>query len=103
MSRSYSSLKAYMESVCLSWILPFPHCAHLPRPGQSIAYAWYFAGCRTLDDVRKRKGGIKLSSVQEIGLKYYDGTHTPTQCVGTGIDYHRYKHEDATRRSQGDI
>ena len=42
--------------------------------GQSIAYAWYFSGCRTLDDIRERKGGIKLSSVQEIGLKYYDGT-----------------------------
>jgi hypothetical protein len=41
--------------------------------GQSIAYSWYFAGCRTLDDIRARKGGIKLSSVQEIGLKYYDG------------------------------
>ena len=80
----------------------FPLCSSA-WPGQSIAYAWYFAGCRTLDDVRKRKGGIKLSSVQEIGLKYYDGTHTPTQCVRTGIDYHRYQHEDATRRSQGDI
>ncbi|KAH9060656.1 hypothetical protein EDB87DRAFT_1614601 [Lactarius vividus] len=44
--------------------------------GQSIAYAWYFAGCRTLDDIRERKGGIKLSSIQELGLKYYDDINT---------------------------
>ncbi|KAH9017692.1 hypothetical protein EDB84DRAFT_678547 [Lactarius hengduanensis] len=44
--------------------------------GQSIAYAWYFAGCRTLDDIRERKGGIKLSSIQQLGLKYYDDINT---------------------------
>ncbi|KAH8988995.1 hypothetical protein EDB86DRAFT_3047487 [Lactarius hatsudake] len=44
--------------------------------GQSIAYAWYFAGCRTLDDIRERKGGIKLTSIQELGLKYYDDINT---------------------------
>ena len=31
------------------------------------------AGCRTLDDVRTGKGGIKLSTAQEIGLRFYDG------------------------------
>jgi DNA polymerase lambda len=31
------------------------------------------AGCRTLDDVRAGKGGIKLSTAQEIGLRFYDG------------------------------
>ncbi|KAI0252301.1 hypothetical protein BJV78DRAFT_1204329 [Lactifluus subvellereus] len=40
--------------------------------GQSTAYAWYLAGCRTLEDVKQRKGGIELSHVQVIGLKYYD-------------------------------
>ncbi|KAI9454645.1 hypothetical protein BJY52DRAFT_712129 [Lactarius psammicola] len=44
--------------------------------GQSIAYAWYFAGCRTLDDVREGKGGIKLTNIQELGLKYYDDINT---------------------------
>jgi DNA polymerase lambda len=34
---------------------------------------WYNNGCRTLDDIRARKGGIKLSPVQEIGLRFYDG------------------------------
>ena len=45
----------------------------MPFSGQSTAYAWYLAGCRTLEDVKQRKGGIELSRVQEIGLKYYDG------------------------------
>lgn len=40
--------------------------------GQQIASMWYNNGCRTLDDVRARKGGIKLSHVQEIGLQFYD-------------------------------
>ncbi|KIM37902.1 hypothetical protein M413DRAFT_252511 [Hebeloma cylindrosporum] len=40
--------------------------------GQSIAFKWYSAGCRTLDDLRAGKGGVKLSPVQEIGLQYYD-------------------------------
>lgn len=44
--------------------------------GQTVAYTWYFAGLRTLDDVKQRKGGIELSSVQEIGLKYYDDINT---------------------------
>ncbi|KAH6912109.1 hypothetical protein BKA70DRAFT_825893 [Coprinopsis sp. MPI-PUGE-AT-0042] len=40
--------------------------------GTSIAYKWYHAGCRTLDDLRKRKGGVKLTSVQKTGLEFYD-------------------------------
>jgi DNA polymerase lambda len=44
-----------------------------PPPGQSTAHAWYLAGCRTLEDVKQRKGGIELSHVQVIGLKFYDG------------------------------
>ncbi|KAG2151079.1 uncharacterized protein EDB93DRAFT_1083633 [Suillus bovinus] len=39
---------------------------------RQIARMWYNNGCRTLDDVRARKGGIKLSQVQEVGLKFYD-------------------------------
>lgn len=42
--------------------------------GPKIARKWYTRGCRTLDDVRTRKGGIRLSEAQEIGLKYYEGT-----------------------------
>lgn len=34
---------------------------------------WWAAGCRTLEDLREGKGGVKLSPVQEIGLLYYDG------------------------------
>ena len=50
--------------------------AYSPSPcplGQSTAYAWYFAGCRTLEDIKERKGGIELSQAQVLGLKYYDG------------------------------
>ena len=35
------------------------------------------AGCRTLDDVRNGKGGVKLTTVQEIGLRFYDGWSFP--------------------------
>ena len=45
--------------------------------GQSISHQWYLAGCRTLDDVRTGKGGVKLSTVQEIGLRFYDGRSFP--------------------------
>ncbi|KAJ3501191.1 hypothetical protein NLJ89_g9450 [Agrocybe chaxingu] len=40
--------------------------------GLSIAFQWYAAGCRTLEDLRAGKGGVKLSHVQRIGLQYYD-------------------------------
>jgi len=63
--------------------------------GPVLARQWYLEGLRTLDDVRNRKSGIKLSNHQEVcgysrsvllgyviltrtsalklGLKYYDG------------------------------
>ncbi|KAH7927186.1 hypothetical protein BV22DRAFT_1032056 [Leucogyrophana mollusca] len=40
--------------------------------GRQTAFMWYASGCRTLDDVKARKGGIKLSTVQEIGVRFYD-------------------------------
>jgi DNA polymerase lambda len=42
-------------------------------PGQSTAFKWYSAGCRTLDDLTAGKGGVTLSTVQEIGIHFYDG------------------------------
>ncbi|KAI0920717.1 hypothetical protein AcV5_010391 [Taiwanofungus camphoratus] len=39
--------------------------------GRNTAFKWFSSGCRTLEDIEARKGGIKLSSVQKIGLKYY--------------------------------
>ncbi|KAJ2919657.1 hypothetical protein MD484_g855, partial [Candolleomyces efflorescens] len=40
--------------------------------GRTTAYKWYSAGCRTLEDLSNGVGGVKLSSAQEIGLKFYD-------------------------------
>ncbi|TFK29191.1 hypothetical protein FA15DRAFT_664515 [Coprinopsis marcescibilis] len=40
--------------------------------GRSIAYKWYSSGCRSLEDIRKGKGSVKLSPPQEIGLRFYD-------------------------------
>ncbi|KAF9446855.1 hypothetical protein P691DRAFT_732480 [Macrolepiota fuliginosa MF-IS2] len=40
--------------------------------GQSTAFKWYSAGCRTLEDLRNQKGGVHLNPVQLIGLQYYD-------------------------------
>ncbi|EGO20224.1 hypothetical protein SERLADRAFT_452929 [Serpula lacrymans var. lacrymans S7.9] len=40
--------------------------------GRQIALMWYANGCRTLDDIKARKGGIKVSSVQDIGIQFYD-------------------------------
>lgn len=37
------------------------------------AHQWLAAGCRTLDDIREGKNGIKLTPAQQTGLKYYDG------------------------------
>ncbi|KAI5121470.1 hypothetical protein M0805_003927 [Coniferiporia weirii] len=44
--------------------------------GPSTAYRWYASGCRTLEDIRQRKGGITLSPAQEIGLRFYDDINT---------------------------
>ena len=41
--------------------------------GQSTAFQWYAAGCRTLMDLEQGKGEVKLSAIQKIGLQYYDG------------------------------
>jgi hypothetical protein len=41
--------------------------------GQSTAFKWYSAGCRTLDDLRNQKGDVHLNSVQLIGLQHYEG------------------------------
>ena len=57
---------------------PIKLCADIIHNlGPSIAHQWYLAGCRTLDDVRTGKGGVKLSTVQEIGLQFYDGWSLP--------------------------
>ncbi|KJA24901.1 hypothetical protein HYPSUDRAFT_183221 [Hypholoma sublateritium FD-334 SS-4] len=40
--------------------------------GQATAFQWYAAGCRTLQDLRRGTGGVKLSAVQKIGLIFYD-------------------------------
>ncbi|KAI0799730.1 Nucleotidyltransferase [Irpex lacteus] len=44
--------------------------------GQKTAYQWYASGCRSLDDIREGKFGAKLSSAQQIGLKFYDDINT---------------------------
>jgi DNA polymerase lambda len=36
--------------------------------GPNIAYSWYALGLRTLDDVRSRMYGIKLSTAQEVAI-----------------------------------
>ncbi|KXN90758.1 DNA polymerase lambda [Leucoagaricus sp. SymC.cos] len=42
-----------------------------PSKGRSTAFKWYCTGCRTLEDLRNQKGGVRLNSVQLIGLQYY--------------------------------
>ncbi|KAG8783713.1 hypothetical protein FRC15_004673 [Serendipita sp. 397] len=44
--------------------------------GRQLGYDWSRLGLRSLDDVRRRKGGIKLTPAQELGLKYYDDLDT---------------------------
>ncbi|KAI0325262.1 hypothetical protein GY45DRAFT_1330494 [Cubamyces sp. BRFM 1775] len=44
--------------------------------GANTAVKWYNNGCRTLEDVAAQKGGIKLSTEQMIGLKYYKDINT---------------------------
>lgn len=34
--------------------------------GPNIAHQWYANGCRTLEDVIARKGGIEVTTVQEV-------------------------------------
>ncbi|TRM63113.1 hypothetical protein BD626DRAFT_431710 [Schizophyllum amplum] len=40
--------------------------------GQATAVNWYAWGCRTLEDIKEGKHGVKLTTCQKIGLKYYD-------------------------------
>lgn len=40
--------------------------------GRSTAFKWYAAGCRSLEDITAGKGGVKLSPVQEIGIRFYN-------------------------------
>ncbi|TFY68645.1 hypothetical protein EVJ58_g880 [Rhodofomes roseus] len=66
--------------------------------GRQTAYKWYANGCRTLDDVRARKGGIKLSTCQEIGLEYYaDFLTVPYESRGAALLY--YTGDDIFNRS----
>ena len=72
MSQLSNFFREFMALVGDSCFVLDPPSSFVP-PGQSTAYAWYLAGCRTLEDIKQRKGGIELSRVQVIGLKYYDG------------------------------
>ncbi|KAF7373640.1 DNA polymerase lambda [Mycena sanguinolenta] len=40
--------------------------------GQTTAYKWYAAGCRSLDDLKAGKGGVTLTDAQKIGIEFYD-------------------------------
>lgn len=40
--------------------------------GTTVAYDWYSRGLRTLEDVKQRRFGIKLTAAQDIGVKYYE-------------------------------
>ncbi|THH03700.1 hypothetical protein EW145_g6078 [Phellinidium pouzarii] len=53
--------------------------------GPNTAYKWYASGCRTLEDVRQRKGEITLSPVQELGLKFFDGKGVTASNINTRI------------------
>ncbi|TBU54960.1 hypothetical protein BD310DRAFT_826872 [Dichomitus squalens] len=44
--------------------------------GANTARTWFNNGCRTLEDIAARKGGVKLSHAQEIGLRYYRDINT---------------------------
>ena len=48
------------------------HTSLVTSKGQQTAYAWYQYGCRSLEDLKNGKGGVKLSSAQRIGIQYYD-------------------------------
>lgn len=41
--------------------------------GRHTAFKWFANGCRSLEDLRRGKGGVSLSPAQQIGLDYYDG------------------------------
>lgn len=49
------------------------HFIQFHLSGQTTAFKWYASGCRTLEDVKARKGDIRVTGVQEIGIRFYDG------------------------------
>jgi DNA polymerase lambda len=53
--------------------------------GQSTAFKWYSAGCRTLGDLTAGNGGVKLSPIQEIGIRFYDGQRSIIRQTGTTL------------------
>ncbi|EKM52273.1 uncharacterized protein PHACADRAFT_30808 [Phanerochaete carnosa HHB-10118-sp] len=59
--------------------------------GSITSLKWYAAGCRTLDDIHQRKGGIKLSDAQELGLKYYDDINSRISRQEVGEIFQRIK------------
>lgn len=78
-SQSSAYSKEFMESVSSRYVqstLPYMATYHAHRLGRHTASKWYKYGCRTLDDIKARKGGIKLSTCQEIGLEHYAGMST---------------------------
>ncbi|OCH87702.1 hypothetical protein OBBRIDRAFT_837179 [Obba rivulosa] len=40
--------------------------------GHSTARMWYNRGCRTLQDLKEGKGGVRLTYVQRIGIQHYE-------------------------------
>lgn len=50
-----------------------PTGSDIVSAGQSTTFKWYASGCRTLDDIKSGKGGVKLTPAQEIGVRFYDG------------------------------
>jgi hypothetical protein len=70
---SLVSFKAYTALVWLTFLVFISWMTDVVSLGQATAMQWWAAGCRTLEDLREGKGGVKLSSVQEIGLLHYDG------------------------------
>lgn len=52
---------------------PFSKLCLTVSIGRQTAYKWFVRGCRTLEDLSQGKNGVRLSEVQSIGLKYYNG------------------------------
>lgn len=50
--------------------------AEVHGAGTAVARKWYAAGCRSLEDVSKRRDELGLSCAQRIGLKYVEDFKT---------------------------
>ncbi len=62
-------------------------------PGQVTAFQWYARWMQEARGLEARKGGVKLSAVQKIGLKFYDGQYSlkhGTMSMLTDISSQRY-------------